>query len=75
MLGQVVVVGQILAASTVARPAVLVRFHREAVALADELAFHVAAQVEVAAMGHALQLAELPRGQERKRILDVGRTT
>ena len=44
-----------------------------ALGVLDELAFHVAAQVEVAAVGDAFQLAELARRQERKRVLDVGR--
>ena len=39
----------------------------------DELAFHVAAQVEVAAMGDPFQFAELAGRQERERVLDVGR--
>ena len=38
-----------------------------------ELAFHVAAQIEVAAMGDAFQLAIFAGRQERKRVLDVGR--
>ena len=45
----------------------------ELVALADQLALHVAAEIEVAAMGHALQLAELARRQEGEGVFDVGR--
>ena len=43
------------------------------IALPHQLAFHVAAEVEIAAMGDALQLAELARRQERKGVFDVGR--
>ena len=43
-----------------------------ALGVLDELAFHVAAQIEVAAMGDAFQLAELAGGEERKRVFDVG---
>ena len=73
LLGQVVEVGQVLAAAAVARLAVGVDLDDQLVALAHELAFHVAAQVEVAAMGDAFQLAELARRQEREGVFDVGR--
>ena len=42
-------------------------------ALGVELAFHVASQVKVAAMGNSFELPKLPLRQERKRILNVGR--
>jgi len=57
----------------VARFAVRSQLDDELIALLDQLALHVRAQVEVAAVGHPLQFAELAAGQERKVVLDVGR--
>ena len=73
LLGQVVEIAQVLAAAAVARLALGVAFDDQLVALADELALHVAAEVEIAAMGHAFQLAELARRQEGEGVFDVGR--
>ena len=73
LLAQLVEVAQVLAAAAMARLAVGVEFHDELVALADQLAFHVAAEIEIAAMGHALQLAKLAGRQEREGVFDVGR--
>ena len=55
------------------RLAVGAKLHDQPFALTDELAFHVAAEVEVAAMGDALQFAEFARRQEGEGIFDVGR--
>ena len=66
-------VRKVLAAAAMSRLAVLVLLDHQFAALADQLAFHVAPQVEIAAMGDALQLAELALGHEREGILDIGR--
>ena len=71
--GDVVAVREIVAAPLVLRLAVGVEFDFQAACgILDQLAFHVAAQVEVAAMGDAFQLAEFARRQEREGVLDVG---
>jgi len=71
-LRRLVEVGEILAASRVSRLAVGAAFDDEGVAVADELSLHVAAQIEVAAVRHALEFAEVALGEERERVLDVG---
>ena len=72
LAGDVVEVRQVLAAAAVARLAFGILLDDQRIPFAHELAFHVAAQVEVAAMGDSFQLAELARRQERKGIFDVG---
>src|SRR5581483_7445338 len=64
-------VAEVLTAALVLRLTVGGGFQHELAVLVDELAFHVAAQIEVAAMGDTFQFAELPRRQERKGIFDV----
>ena len=60
LAGDVVAVGQVAAAAFVLRLAVRAELDfKAALGVLDELAFHVAPQVEVAAMGDAFQLAEL----------------
>ena len=71
LLGLLVVVGQILAAAGVFRLAVIVSLDHQLVALANELALHVRAQVEVAAVRDALEFAVLALLTKRKRVLDV----
>ena len=73
LLGLVVEVAQVLAAAAMARLALGVGLDDQLVALPNQLAFHVAAEIEVAAMRHALQFAKLARRQERKGVFDVGR--
>ena len=72
LLGLLVVVGQILAAAGVFRLAVIVSLDHQLVALADELALHVRAQVEVAAVRDALEFAVLALLTKREGVLDVG---
>ena len=76
LVGQFIAIAQVLAAATVLRLAIFAEFHLHPLSLGGvriELAFHVAAQVEVATMGDPFQFAEFALGQERKRVLDVGR--
>ena len=59
LVGEVVAVRQILAAAAPLRLAIGAELHFERATLLVEFAFHVAAQVEIAAMGNPLQFAEL----------------
>ena len=72
LAGDVVKVGEILAAPPVTRLAVRPLLDDELAILADELPLHVAAEVEITAVGDPLELAELPRREEREGVFDVG---
>ena len=73
LVRQIVAIRQVLAAAAILRFAVGAGFDDQFVALPHELAFHMTAEIEIAPMGNALQLAELARRQERKRVFDIGR--
>ena len=56
------------------RLALRIHFDFEAALLVfHQLAFHVAAKIEIAAVGNPFQLAVFPRRKERERVFDVGR--
>ena len=54
-------------------PAVLVPLDDEFVSLADQLALHVASQVEIAPVRDAFEFTELAVGEEWEGVLNVGR--
>ena len=70
--GLLIVVGQVLAAAGVLRFAILALLDDQLVAVADELALHVRAQIEVTPVSNALEFAVLALLAKWKRILDVG---
>src|SRR5262245_41155990 len=67
-------VTQVLTAALVFWLAVGALLDDELPVLGNELALHVTAQVEIAAVCDSLELAELARREERERVLDVGGT-
>jgi hypothetical protein len=72
--GNIVTVREVAAAAPVLGLSLGVFLYLQAsLGVFDELAFHVAAQIEIAAMGDAFQFAEFAGRQERKRILNIGR--
>ena len=68
---QVVVEGEVFPASAPFRSAVLILFEDELIPFADEFAFGVRAQIEIAAMRDAFEFAEFPFGQEGERVFDI----
>ena len=72
-LHRVVEVREILPASRMTWPAVLVPLDDEFVSLADQLALHVASQVEIAPVRDAFEFTELAVGEEWEGVLNVGR--
>ena len=69
--GLVIEIGQILSTSWVRGLSVFIGFNDQFVALADELAFHVAPEIEVAAMGNSFKFAVFAVGQERECVFHV----
>ena len=63
-VGEIIAIAQILAAAALFRFAIGTEFHLQRSRGGIELAFHVAAQIEVAAMGDAFEFAELTGRQE-----------
>src|SRR5436190_7123936 len=74
LVRQIVPIRQILARTLPFRLAVLTLFDDELAVAGHELPLHVAAKVEIAAMGDSFELAELTRRQKRKRILNIRST-
>jgi len=57
--GPVVAITQITTATTMSRLAILIQLNHHRVGRRIELTFHVAAKIEIAAMSHPFQFAEL----------------
>ena len=72
-LGFLVEDGHVLATPGILRFAVFAFFHHQLIAFAHQLAFHVRAQIKIAAMSDALQLAKLAFLAKRKGILHIRR--
>src|SRR5438876_9749174 len=72
LVGQVIAIRQVLSRAFPFRLAVRALLDNELAVFGDQLPFHVAAEIEIAAMGDSFQLAEFALRQERKRIFDVG---
>ena len=71
LVADFVPVGQVLAASSPLRFAIGAELYFERIRLFIELAFHVAAKIEIASMCDAFEFTVLAWGQEWKCVFDV----